>query len=129
MSKNADRNAQIIALRQAGKFPWEIADQMGLSKNTVIGVCFRAGIAKPGNPDRLIAQKLRYQMKPRASRVRKVKAVRRQKPGAKRGRPAVLACIKAMVLETAKTEGVPSAAAQWGFSVVSVYRWKQEMAA
>lgn len=42
--KNEARNAEIIRLRKSGIWPRDIAKQMGLTKNVVIGVCFRAGL-------------------------------------------------------------------------------------
>jgi hypothetical protein len=44
MTKNAERNAEIIARRNAGEFPSDIWRAMGLSRNTVIGVLNRAGL-------------------------------------------------------------------------------------
>jgi hypothetical protein len=48
-SGNAERNAEIVRRRKDGQWPRQIADEMGLpSKNIVIGVCNRAGLAVPG---------------------------------------------------------------------------------
>lgn len=46
---NSERNAAIVALRDARKQPHEIAALMGISRNIVIGVCYRAGRSKATN--------------------------------------------------------------------------------
>lgn len=45
---NAERNARIVGMRKAGLLPREIAKQLGVTKNVVIGVTNRAGLAVPG---------------------------------------------------------------------------------
>lgn len=45
MAGNEERNAEILRRRRAGEFPSDIAKSMGLSRNAVIGVCGRAGVA------------------------------------------------------------------------------------
>ncbi len=35
---------KIIALRKAGKWPHEIAAELGIGRNSVIGICNRAGL-------------------------------------------------------------------------------------
>lgn len=45
---NTERNARIVELRKAGLLPREIAKQVGVTKNVVIGVTNRAGLATPG---------------------------------------------------------------------------------
>jgi len=112
MTCNTERNAKIIALRKGGMYPWEIAAELGVSRNTVIGVCNRAGLAKPGNPDRSPAMKLKAQ----AGEYRT-------------GRPKTPKPIRIMVLNTAKEKGVVAAARQWGFAPLTVYNWRREMAA
>ena len=42
---NSLRNAEIIRRRKAGEWPAEISRSMGLGRNTVIGVCYRAGLS------------------------------------------------------------------------------------
>ncbi len=61
MMSNAGRNAEIIRKRKAGEFPHNIAQEMGLTKNTVIGVCWRAGIIKD---DRLEAFREAWKVSP-----------------------------------------------------------------
>ena len=112
MKIHVERNAKIIALRKGGLFPWEIAKELGLSRNTVIGVCNRAGLAKPGNPDQSPAMKLRAQVKEYRT-----------------GRPKTPKPVRVMVLHTAEEKGVVAAARQWGFSPLTVYNWRREMAA
>lgn len=46
---NTARNAEIVRRRRRGEFPWKITKEMGLSRNTVIGACHRAGIVKADN--------------------------------------------------------------------------------
>lgn len=46
MNRNQERNAEIVRRREAGEWPTEIAQAMGLSRNTVIGVCHRAGLQR-----------------------------------------------------------------------------------
>ena len=41
---NAERNAEIIRRRSAGELPYQIAEALGVTRNTVIGVCNRAGL-------------------------------------------------------------------------------------
>lgn len=55
--KNPERNAEIVRRRQAGEWPTEIAKAMGLSRNAVIGVCYRAGLSSP-DTDTTIACRL-----------------------------------------------------------------------
>lgn len=43
MSKTG-RNAEIIRRRKAGQYPSDIARAMDLTRNTVIGVCWREGL-------------------------------------------------------------------------------------
>jgi DNA-binding CsgD family transcriptional regulator len=43
------RNAEIIRRRKAGELPYQIAAAMGLTRNTVIGVCNRAGLSSRDN--------------------------------------------------------------------------------
>jgi hypothetical protein len=50
-SPNAQRNAEIVAKRKRGWEPSDIAYHMGLSRNTVIGVLFRAGLTNPHSPN------------------------------------------------------------------------------
>lgn len=45
ISPNPNRNAEIIRRRTAGEWPRAIAKDMGLTPNTVIGVCNRAGLS------------------------------------------------------------------------------------
>ncbi len=47
--KNARRNAEIIRLRKAGWQPCDIARLMKLTRQTVSGVVFRAGLSDPEN--------------------------------------------------------------------------------
>ena len=44
---HARRNARIISLRREGISPRDIADELGISKNVVCGVLFRAGMTDP----------------------------------------------------------------------------------
>lgn len=61
---NTARNAEIVRLRKAGLWPTQIARQLGLTRNAVIGVLFRAGLSDPDhNP---IASALRGAHHPRA---------------------------------------------------------------
>ena len=66
MSWVAERNAQIVALRKRGLQPKQIADQMGLSRNQVLGTLFRAGMCRKGSatakltPDQVEAIRVRY---------------------------------------------------------------------
>lgn len=48
LPENEIRNTAIIRLRKAGMLPREIALTLGISKNVVIGVTNRAGLAVPG---------------------------------------------------------------------------------
>jgi hypothetical protein len=41
---NAERDAEIIRRRKAGEWPTEIARELGLTRNTVIGALNRAGM-------------------------------------------------------------------------------------
>lgn len=43
-ARNAKRNAEIIRLRRLGAAPAAIAAQLGLSRNLVLGVLYRAGL-------------------------------------------------------------------------------------
>lgn len=43
-----ERNARIVALREAGKLPHQIAPLIGVTRNTVIGVLNRHGRCTPG---------------------------------------------------------------------------------
>lgn len=45
MSPSAFHREEIIRRRQLGEWPTDIARALGVSRNTVIGVCFRAGLA------------------------------------------------------------------------------------
>jgi len=45
---NTDRNTRIIERLKAGLFAGDVAREMGLSKNVVIGVGNRAGLARTG---------------------------------------------------------------------------------
>lgn len=45
----AERNAEIVRRREAGEYPWQIAEAMSLSRNAVLGVCFRAGVTRDDN--------------------------------------------------------------------------------
>jgi DNA invertase Pin-like site-specific DNA recombinase len=47
MSANAERNAEIIRRRKAGEGPAEIAFGLNITRQTVSGVLFRAGMTKP----------------------------------------------------------------------------------
>lgn len=51
---NSERNARIIEMRKAGKFPREIAKALGVTRNVVIGALHRAGLTDP-NVDRSAA--------------------------------------------------------------------------
>lgn len=46
---NTERNSEIIARREKSQFPRQIAREMSITKNAVIGVCFRAGLSTWGN--------------------------------------------------------------------------------
>jgi hypothetical protein len=46
--KNAERDARIVQMRKAGLWPREIAAQLGVTKNVVIGVANRAGLCQRG---------------------------------------------------------------------------------
>lgn len=48
LAQNKARNAEIIRRRQAGEWPRQIAAEMGIGKNVIIGVIGRAGLAVPG---------------------------------------------------------------------------------
>lgn len=43
--RNAERNAKIVAMRRKGMWPAQIAKELGISRNAVIGVCNRAGLS------------------------------------------------------------------------------------
>lgn len=47
---NPERNAEIVRRRQAGQGPLQIAKELGVSHNAVVGVLYRAGLsaAEPG---------------------------------------------------------------------------------
>lgn len=45
---NPERNAQIIAMRRAGKLPREISEVLGVTRSVVGGVTHRAGLSTPG---------------------------------------------------------------------------------
>lgn len=51
---NFSRNARIVALRKGGLWPTQIADAMGLSRNTIIGVLNRAGLCSADTDNREI---------------------------------------------------------------------------
>jgi hypothetical protein len=44
-----ERNKEIIRRRRKGEMPRQIAKAMGISRNVVIGVCFRADLSAPAN--------------------------------------------------------------------------------
>jgi hypothetical protein len=46
--KFPERNALIVKMREDGLLPHQIAGQLGISRNTVIGVLNRAGKCTPG---------------------------------------------------------------------------------
>jgi hypothetical protein len=52
-----ERNAEICRLRGEGLWPTEIAKRLGVSRNTVIGVCFRAGLNSSDVDRSAIAQR------------------------------------------------------------------------
>lgn len=54
MTPNAERNAEIVRRRKAGQLPRQIAAEMGLSKNVVIGVTNRAGLSQSGLQTRCV---------------------------------------------------------------------------
>ncbi len=43
---NRERNAEIVRRRDGGQFPWQIADDMDLTRNVVLGVCWRANLKR-----------------------------------------------------------------------------------
>jgi hypothetical protein len=49
MKPKTERNAGIVQMRQSGMKPYEIADALGVSRNTVIGVLNRAGLCREGH--------------------------------------------------------------------------------
>lgn len=61
MSWVAERNAQIVALRKQGLWPTQIADQMGLNRNQVLGALFRAGMCRK-DTDRRPAMRIRSRL-------------------------------------------------------------------
>lgn len=61
MSWVAERNAQIVALRKEGLWPTQIADQMGLNRNQVLGALFRAGMCSK-DTDRRVAMRIRSKL-------------------------------------------------------------------
>ena len=105
MIRNAERNEKIISLRKAGKLPFEISRELGLSRNVVIGVCHRAGLCEDGSNGGGAAKK----------------------PGAG-GRNAVPEHVKRLVLMTADRRGVSVAAREWGLSRAAVYGWLRSAA-
>lgn len=107
----AERNSKIIALRKNGLFPWEIADQLGVTRNTVIGVVYRAGLSEPGNPKNGIASRLRNVAKPKAN------------PGYRTPRH-----IRKLVVSAANIRGATIVAEQWGFHRNTVRKWQKEAA-
>ena len=57
---NFARNARIIELRRQGLWPTQIADEMAMSRNAVLGVLNRAGLCNP-DTDRRPAMMLKKQ--------------------------------------------------------------------
>jgi transcriptional regulator with XRE-family HTH domain len=55
-SPNAERNAEIIRRRLAGEWPADIAEALDLTRNAVIGVCNRAGLAERNRENRAVAR-------------------------------------------------------------------------
>jgi hypothetical protein len=48
VNDNTERNAEIVRRRLTGEWPTDIAKSMGLSRNTVIGVCWRHELSVHG---------------------------------------------------------------------------------
>lgn len=72
MSWVAGRNAQIVALRKQGLWPTQIADQMGLSRNQVLGALFRAGMCRKDTDKR---EAMRLKSKLDAGSVAEIRAL------------------------------------------------------
>lgn len=54
---NSERNARIVELREKGLWPTEIADEMKLSRNAVLGVLNRAGLCRRDTDKREIQRR------------------------------------------------------------------------
>lgn len=112
IADNTERNARICALRGL-KSASLIASELGISRNAVIGVWYRAGLSSSQGvmPEQVVARR------------RKAKKIKVKRPP---GHPAVPDFMRRWVLAEAEKLGVCAAAKAWGFSPVTVYRWRRD---
>ena len=110
------RNAEIVARRRAGEWPSDIAQAMGISRNVVIGVCNRAGLAS-AEVDRSAAMAGKT---PSGADHHKAKLT-----------PADVAAIRARYQPRSRTNGMTALAHEYGvvpmtiYAVVKGLTWRQ----
>jgi predicted transcriptional regulator len=49
MQPKTERNARIIEMRKNGAKPYQIAEELGITRNTVLGVLYKAGMCREGH--------------------------------------------------------------------------------
>lgn len=103
MAKNLQRNRRICEMRGL-KSASLIAEELGISRNAVIGVWNRAGLSSSNG----------------------VKPAQRKKRTDRPGRPKTPTCVRQWVLADANQAGAASAARKWGLSQTTICRWKRE---
>lgn len=99
MSWVDERNAQIVALRKQGLWPTQIADQMGLNRNQVLGALFRSGLCRRDTD---------------ATEIRSLKQVRGAAVGSAKLTEDAVAYIRANYKSRCRTNGCGGLAKKFG---------------